>query len=71
MPILGREAGTQVYRDLAEHPEDETDPEHNRVSCFSPLAKALMSKQVGESVIWQRPIGDIELTVLGIESDDR
>jgi anti-anti-sigma factor len=26
MPILGREAGTQVYRDLAEHPEDETDP---------------------------------------------
>ena len=26
MPILGREAGTQVYRDLAEHPEDKTDP---------------------------------------------
>ena len=26
MPILGREPGTQVYRDLVEHPEDETDP---------------------------------------------
>ena len=26
MPILGREAGTQVYRDLEEHPDDETDP---------------------------------------------
>ena len=26
MPILGREAGTQVYRDFAEHPEDKTDP---------------------------------------------
>ena len=26
MPILGREAGTQVYRDLVEHPDDETDP---------------------------------------------
>ena len=26
MPILGREAGTQVYRDLAEHPDDETIP---------------------------------------------
>ena len=26
MPILGREAGTQVYRDLDEHPDDETDP---------------------------------------------
>ncbi|HSS35833.1 MAG TPA: SulP family inorganic anion transporter, partial [Patescibacteria group bacterium] len=26
MPILGREAGTQVYRDLDAHPDDETDP---------------------------------------------
>ncbi len=26
MPILGREPGTQVYRDLVEHPGDETDP---------------------------------------------
>src|SRR5207344_3566451 len=26
MPLLGREAGTQVYRDLDEHPGDETDP---------------------------------------------
>ena len=24
MPILGREAGTQVFRDLGDHPEDET-----------------------------------------------
>jgi len=26
MPLLGREAGTQVFRDLSEHPEDETYP---------------------------------------------
>ena len=26
MPLLGREAGTDVYRDLDEHPDDETDP---------------------------------------------
>jgi SulP family sulfate permease len=26
MPLLGREAGTQVYRDLDEHPEDEVVP---------------------------------------------
>ena len=25
MPLLGRQSGTQVFRDLAEHPEDETD----------------------------------------------
>lgn len=47
--------------------EDETDPEHNRVSCFSPLAKALMTRRVGETAVWHRPIGDLELTVLSIE----
>lgn len=47
--------------------EDETDPEHGRVSCFSPLAKALMMKTVGESATWHRPIGDLQLTVLSIE----
>jgi high affinity sulfate transporter 1 len=26
MPLLGREAGTQVFRDLEEHPDDETFP---------------------------------------------
>jgi SulP family sulfate permease len=26
MPLLGREAGTQVFRDLEEHPEDQTVP---------------------------------------------
>ncbi|MDB5035916.1 MAG: putative transcription elongation factor [Chlorobi bacterium] len=47
--------------------EDETDPEHNTVSCFSPLARALMTKQVGDIALWRRPIGDLELTVLAIE----
>ena len=27
MPLLGREAGTQVFRDLDEYPEDETHPD--------------------------------------------
>ena len=27
MPLLGRETGTQVFRDLKEHPEDETAPD--------------------------------------------
>ena len=26
MPLLGRERGTQVFRDLAENPDDETFP---------------------------------------------
>lgn len=63
-----------IVRDQSDHEmrvhivgEDETDPEHNRVSCFSPLAKALMTRQTGETVTWHRPIGDLELTILRIE----
>ncbi len=48
--------------------EDETDPEHDRVSCFSPLARALMTRRVGETAVWHRPIGDLELTVVSIEA---
>ncbi len=46
--------------------EDETDPEHGKVSWVSPLAKALMTKEAGDTVTWHRPIGDLELTVLSI-----
>lgn len=46
--------------------EDETDPDAGKVSCFSPLAKALMSKGVGEVAVWHRPIGDAQLTILSI-----
>lgn len=49
--------------------EDETDPDAGRVSCFSPLAKALMSKGVGDVAIWHRPIGDARLTITAIEQE--
>jgi transcription elongation factor GreB len=51
--------------------EDETDPDAGRVSCFSPLAKALMSKAVGEVAVWHRPIGDASLTILSIEQPEQ
>ena len=49
--------------------EDETDPEHGKVSWVSPLAKALMTRSIGETVTWHRPIGDLDLTVLAIDQD--
>ena len=40
MPLLGRETGTQVYRDLGEYPDDETYPGiaviRSTVACSSP-----------------------------------
>ena len=49
--------------------EDEADPEHGVVSWMSPLARALTGTRVGDSVLWQRPDGDLEVEVLGIAFD--
>ena len=49
--------------------EDEADPEHGVVSWMSPLARAMTGTRVGDSVLWQRPDGDLEVEVLGIAFD--
>jgi transcription elongation GreA/GreB family factor len=51
--------------------EDEDDPAQGHVTCFSPLAKALLTKKIGEKVVWHRPIGDLELTILKIEDGEK
>jgi transcription elongation GreA/GreB family factor len=46
--------------------EDESDITKNKVSWASPLARALIGHKVGESVVWKRPAGPLELTITGI-----
>ncbi len=43
--------------------EDEADLSVNKVSYVSPIAKALIGRKIGDSVIWQRPAGNIELHI--------
>jgi transcription elongation GreA/GreB family factor len=43
--------------------EDEADAAKGRISWLSPLAKTLLGAKVGESVVWKRPAGDIELEI--------
>lgn len=50
--------------------EDEADPEHGLVSWVSPLARALNGARVGDSVVWPRPAGDLQINVLAIRYDD-
>ncbi len=50
--------------------EDETDPGSGRVSWISPIARALMTRTVGETVVWKRPIGDMTLTILSIDGEE-
>jgi transcription elongation factor GreB len=46
--------------------EDEADAGANKVSWVSPLARALLGHKLGDEVVWQRPVGNIRLTLLNI-----
>lgn len=45
--------------------EDEADPDAGKISWASPLAKALMGKQIDDVVTWERPSGALELEITG------
>ena len=47
--------------------EDEANLAAGKISYVSPLAQALDGARVGETVRWQRPIGDLDLVVEGID----
>jgi len=46
--------------------EDEADAAVGRISHLSPLAHALLGARVEDSVLWRRPAGDLDLTILAI-----
>ncbi len=46
--------------------EDEVDAKTGRISTQSPIGRALLNKQKGESVLVTRPAGEIELMILEI-----
>ncbi len=46
---------------------DEVDLAKSCISVDSPLAKAMLGKSVGDSVIVRRPKGEIEVTILSID----
>lgn len=47
--------------------EDEADIALQKVSWVSPLAKALIGHKVGETVLWQRPAGNLYLAITHIQ----
>ena len=47
--------------------EDEADIRQYKISWASPLARALMNRQEGESVRWQKPVGAVEIEIIRIE----
>ena len=51
--------------------QDEIDTPRGRISYKSPLARMLMKRREGESFVFRKPAGEVEVTILSIryESD--
>lgn len=47
--------------------EDEVDIERAWLSWISPLGRALQGAQVGDTVLWKRPAGDLEVEIVAID----
>ena len=46
--------------------DDEADVAQGRISWASPLARAMIGAKVGDSVVWSRPAGETEVTIVEI-----
>jgi transcription elongation factor GreB len=46
---------------------DEIDPAHGKISWISPLAKALLNQECGDSVSFRSPKGEDELEILSVK----
>jgi transcription elongation GreA/GreB family factor len=46
--------------------EPDEDEAEGKVSWVSPLARAVAGARVGDSVVWRRPAGEVELTIVAI-----
>ena len=46
--------------------DDEADVAQGRISWASPLARAMIGAKVGDSVVWRRPAGEAEVSIIAI-----
>jgi transcription elongation factor GreB len=46
--------------------QDEIDLGRGRISYKSPLARALLKRKVDETVVFRRPSGEVELTIVSV-----
>ena len=46
--------------------DDEADVAQGRISWASPLARAMIGAKVGDTVVWHRPAGEAEVSIVGI-----
>lgn len=51
--------------------DDEADVAGGKISWAAPLARALMNARVGDTVVWNRPAGNVEVEIVGIRYPDQ
>lgn len=61
--IEQEEGGKKIYQIVG---EDEIDPNKNRISWKSPMAKALLGKAVGDEIEIERPMGVLYAEIMKI-----
>jgi transcription elongation GreA/GreB family factor len=49
---------------------DEVDVAARQISIASPVGQALLGKRVGDTVVFRRPKGDVEVTIIEIVAGD-
>lgn len=50
--------------------QDESDVSNGRISNVSPLAKALLMRSEGDSILFRKPSGEVELTITRVRYED-
>ena len=46
--------------------QDEIDTARGHISYKSPLARALLKRRAGETILFRKPAGEVELTIVSI-----
>src|SRR5688572_13863600 len=47
--------------------DDEADVASGKISWASPLARAMIGARVGDTVVWHRPAGQAEVTIVDVQ----
>lgn len=55
-----------VSQEFAIVGDDEADVAAGKISWASPLARAMIGAKVGDTVVWHRPAGDAEVSIVDI-----
>ena len=61
--VEDEEGARATYRIVG---EDEIDLAKGHISWRSPLGRSLLKKKAGDSVVFRRPSGEVEMTVLSV-----